>query len=392
MKRTGAALLAGGVILAGKVILVGMTILAGAALFAGDALLAGGSQALSSHRPDPTRQQIAEGIYLFRTAPYGEIGLDGNSIAIIGSDGVLVFDTNGTPSAASAVLAQIRSLTSQPVRYVVNSHWHWDHWYGTEIYTKAFPDVTVIAHEKTKMMMAGPAIDFNRPGLDQQLPAYLAQLEQRIAKAEGAAPPPANLPQLKQALADGRFFLDQKASVRHTLPNQTFTDRLTLTVGDREVQVLHRDRAVTPGDTFLYLPKEKIVIAGDLLVNPVSFALSSYPGGWIRTLEYIDSLDAAIIVPGHGEPLRDEQLLKATIAVFKELVKRAAEARARGLDPDAARAEILPQLKELASPITGDQPAGNRAFEIQLVDGFLHRVYDELNGPLTDAIAPIPQK
>jgi cyclase len=367
-------------------------LLAGVTLLAGGATLAGGGQALISRRPDPIRQQIAEGIYLFRTAPYGDVGLDGNSVAIIGSDGVLMFDTNGTPAAASAVLAQIRTLTSQPVRYVVNSHWHWDHWYGTEVYTRAFPGVKVIAHEKTKAMMAGPAIDFNRPGLDQQLPAYLAQLEQRIAKAEATTPPAANLPPLKQALADGRFFLEQKKGVQPTLPNQTYTDRLTLKVGDREIQVRHHDRAVTPGDSFLYLPREKIVIAGDLLVNPVSFALSCYPSGWIKTLEYIDSLDASIIVPGHGEPLRDETLLKATIAVFKELVKRGTDARARGLDPDAARAEIMPQFNALTMAITGDQPSVHRNFEIQLVDWFLHRVYDELNGPLSDAIAPIPPK
>ena len=118
--------------------------------------------------------------------------------------------------------------------------------------------------------------------------------------------------------------------------------------------MLHHDRAVTPGDTFLYLPKEKIVITGDLLVNPISFALSSYPTGWLKTLEYIDALDAAIIVPGHGEPLRDETLLHATMGVFRELVKRGADAKARGLDPDAARAEIMPQIKELMVQITGD--------------------------------------
>jgi glyoxylase-like metal-dependent hydrolase (beta-lactamase superfamily II) len=156
--------------------------------------------------------------------------------------------------------------------------------------------------------------------------------------------------------------------------------------------VLHHDRAVTPGDAFLYLPKEKIVITGDLLVNPVSFALSAYPSGWIKTLEFIDSLDAAVIVPGHGEALRDEKLLKATLTVFRELVKRGADAKARGLDPDAARAEIMPQINNLTMQITGDAPEVNRAFETQLVDWFLHRVYDELNGPLTDAIAPIPQK
>ena len=369
---------------AGSVILVGILILVG------NSGRVGIGQSLTSSRPKPDRQQISEGVYLYRTAPYGEVGLDGNSIVIISNDGVVVFDTNGTPSAAAMVLDDIRTLTSQPVRYVVNSHWHWDHWYGTEVYTRAFPDVKVIAHESTKAMMAGPAIEFNKPGLDTQLPGYLKQLEQRIAKAEAVTPPPSELPRLKQALADGKFFLDQKINVKHTLPDTTYSDKLTLTLGGREIQVLHHDRAVTPGDTFLYLPKEKIVITGDLLVNPVSFALSSYPSGWIKTLEFIDSLDAAIIVPGHGEPLRDEKLLKATLAVFRELVKRGADAKARGLDPDAARAEIMPQIRELMLAITGDAPAVNRAFEMQLVDWFLHRVYDELNGPLTNAIAPIP--
>lgn len=346
----------------------------------------------SINRPAPVRQQIADGIYLYRTAPYGEVGLDGNSIVIVSNDGVLVFDTNGTPSAAAAVLADIKSLTSQPIRYIVNSHWHWDHWYGTQVYTAAFPKAEVIAHEKTKTMMAGPAIEFNKPGLESQLPGYIAQLEQRVAKAEAATPPPANLPQLRDAVANAKFFLEQKNSVTHTLPTRTYTGTLTLKLGDREVQLRNVDRAVTPGDTFLYLPKEKIVIAGDLLVNPVSFALSSYPSGWIKTLEHIDALDASLIVPGHGEPLRDEKLLKATLAVTRELVTRGAEARKAGLDPDAARAEIMPQIKELMVQITGDAPNVNRAFEMQLVDWFLHRVYDELNGPLTDAIAPIPPK
>jgi glyoxylase-like metal-dependent hydrolase (beta-lactamase superfamily II) len=343
-------------------------------------------------RPAPTRIQIADGIFLFRTAPYGEVGLDGNSIVIVSNDGVLVFDTNGTPAAAAAVLDEIRKLTTQPVRYVVNSHWHWDHWYGTEVYLRAFPAAQVIAQERGRAMMAGPAIEFNRPGLETQLPGYLENLERRIAKAEAAIPPSPDLPRLKQSLADGRFFLEQKANVRHVLPNVTFSNRLTLYLGEREIHVLHHDRAVTPGDAFLYLPRERIVVTGDLLVNPISFALSCYPSGWLKTLEFIDALDASILVPGHGDPLRDKGLLRATMAVFRELLKKGANAKARDLDPDAAKAEILPTLRELMVQITGDVPAANTAFATQLVDWYLHRVYDELNGPLSDAIAPIPRQ
>jgi len=343
-------------------------------------------------RPAPTRVQIADGVYLFKTAPYGPVGLDGNSIAIISNDGVLVFDSNGTPSASRAVLNEIRSITSQPVKYVVNSHWHWDHWYGTEVYKAAFPAVQIIAHEKTRAMMMGPAIEFNKPGIESQLPGFIKDLEQRIAAAERAAAPPANLPRLKQTLEEARFFLDQKKNVSFTFPNVTFTNQLTLFMGEREIQVRHHDRAVTPGDAFLYLPKEKILITGDLLINPISFALSSYPTGWLNTLEKIDALDANVIVPGHGTPLHDKALLRAHIDVMRQLLKAGKDAKARGLDADQAKEEVLPRLHDVMVGMTRDDPKMNQQFQVYLVDWYMHRVYDELAGPLTDAIAPIPRK
>jgi glyoxylase-like metal-dependent hydrolase (beta-lactamase superfamily II) len=333
-------------------------------------------------RPAPQTIEVAKGIYLFITRPYGEVGLDGNSIAILSNDGVLVFDSNGTPAASALVLAEIRKLTDKPVRYVVNSHWHWDHWYGTETYTKAFPGVKVIAHEKTRAMMAGPAIEFNRPGIESQLPGYVGMLEKRAAQD----------PSVQPALEEARFFLDQKKNAKLVLPAETYTGTRTVKLGEREIQLRHVDRAVTPGDTFLYLPAEKIVITGDLLVNPIAFALSSYPSGWLRTLEAIDALDAAILVPGHGEPLRDKALLRAHMNVMRELIKAGTDAKQRGLDADQAKDEVLPRLRADMLVMTKDDPKLNEQFRIYLVDWFMHRVYDELNGPLSDAIAPIPRR
>src|SRR3954471_11962793 len=129
----------------------------------------------------PARTELAPGIFLFSGGVYGDVGLDGNSIVITSADGVLVFDTNGTPSASAAVLADIRTLTDQPVRWIVNSHWHWDHWYGSETYLRAFPDVRIVSHEKNRQLMAGPALELNKPFLEQQLPAYLADMEKRTA-------------------------------------------------------------------------------------------------------------------------------------------------------------------------------------------------------------------
>src|SRR3954468_13082118 len=140
-------------------------------------LLAVGSSAQTPAAP--ARTELAPGIFLFSGGGYGDVGLDGNSIVVSSRDGVLVFDTNGTPSASAVVLAEIRKLTDQPVRWIVNSHWHWDHWYGTETYQRAFSDVRIVAHEKTRALMMGPALEFNRPGIETQLPNYLKNLAQR---------------------------------------------------------------------------------------------------------------------------------------------------------------------------------------------------------------------
>jgi hypothetical protein len=80
------------------------------------------------------------------------------------------------------------------------------------------------------------------------------------------------------------------------------------------------------------------------------------------------ALDVSIIVPGHGEPLRDKTLLHATMDVMRELVRQGAQAKARGLDPDQAKDEILPRLHDAMVRITGDEPARNEAFRVYVVD------------------------
>jgi len=97
-------------------------------------------------------------------------------------------------------------------------------------------------------------------------------------------------------------------------------------------------------------------------------------------------------VPGHGEPLRDRTLLRATASVLRMLLEEGKDARARGLDADQAKEEVLPRLHDLMVTMTGDDAKLNAQFKTYLVDWTLHRVYDELAGPLGDAIAPIPPK
>ncbi len=355
-------------------------------------LLAAGGLSAQPLRPAPTRVDIAPGVYLFQTAPYGDVGLDGNSVVIVSDDGVLVFDSNGTPDAARAVLAEIRQLTTQPIRYLVNSHWHWDHWYGAEVYREAFPDLIVITHEASRRLMAGPAIAFNQPGLDQQLPGHIQSVQQQLARARSAAPPTADTAQLAAHVAHDTWFLGQKRNFRPTLANLTYADSLTIHLGSREIRLVHHDRAITPGDTYLYLPAERIVVLGDLLINPITFALFCYPEGWIRTLEAIDARDATILVPGHGAPMHDEGLLHATLALLRRERVLALQAKGQGRPWEQARDAILAdnQVLALRTTITGGNPAGERAFALYLVEWFVKRVYQEADGRLDDTIPAVP--
>jgi glyoxylase-like metal-dependent hydrolase (beta-lactamase superfamily II) len=156
------------------------------------------------------------------------------------------------------------------------------------------------------------------------------------------------------------------------------------------VEILNYGRGVTPGDALVYLPQEKVLLTGDLIVNPVTFALSGYPTEWLRVLERIDALDVETIVTGHGAPLHDKRLLHATAEVFGVLLREGKAAKEKGLTADQAKEAIYPGLHDLMVAITGDAAPANAAFKQQLVDWYLHRVYEELDGPLSDAIAAIP--
>jgi hypothetical protein len=91
----------------------------------------------------------------------------------------------------------------------------------------AYPGLQIITQVKGRQMMAGPALAFNQPGLERDLPDYLASLEKRVGVARSAEPRPPELAKPEHLLEEDRSFLQQKTGVRHTLPNLTFTDTLT---------------------------------------------------------------------------------------------------------------------------------------------------------------------
>src|SRR4051812_31388960 len=186
-----------------------------------------------------TARKVADNVYQFSTSDYGDVGMSGNSVAIIGTDGVLLFDTTGTPASARTIIAELRKITKQPVRYVVNSHWHWDHWGGNEVFKAAFPDLQIISHEKTRDLMMHDSIEWNRDYLAKLIPEHIQEIEAAVARAKLEGKAPERIARLEALAAADRDFLQQKQSLTNTFPNQVFSESMKIFLRQREIDILH---------------------------------------------------------------------------------------------------------------------------------------------------------
>ncbi len=281
--------------------------------------------------------RLAEGVYEIEHGPNTE---SGNTTVIIGDRQVFVVDTCFLPSAAREDIAQIRHWTDKPVTFVLNTHFHNDHNFGNRIYLDAFPALTIIAHVVTKkeMDMFGPssAVRYQRDG------AMLQQMLDTGKSNDGQTLSPDDIKQVKDALARHAQALAELTPVKFQSATLTFDHDFTIDLGNREVQVKFLGRGNTGGDAVVYLPKEKIVVAGDLVDYPIPNTYDGYPSEWIQTLQNLAALDASTIVPGHGTILHDN----AYIFLLRDLMKSAiAQMDAKLAQTGPAMFQTLDQLK-----------------------------------------------
>src|SRR5215469_6659790 len=174
---------------------------------------------LESQPTHVDKTQIADGVYQFTVAADGYV-TQLNSVAIVTDRDVLVFDTDTRPSTARAVLAEIRRITSKPVRYVVNSHWHPDHWSGNEVYAQAFPDLEIIATNATREFMRNIA---NAWTVRWPKVAALNQAAVDSEQASGKLPPE----QIRRDVEAARLYTDyakEAVQVHRTYPTLTYGD------------------------------------------------------------------------------------------------------------------------------------------------------------------------
>jgi glyoxylase-like metal-dependent hydrolase (beta-lactamase superfamily II) len=335
-------------------------------------------------------EKVADHVYLFRTTSYGDVGMSGNSVVIVTNDGVVVFDSTAIPESATTILTEIKKLTNKPVRYLVNSHWHWDHWGGNEVFLAEFPDLQIISHEKTLEQLKTVEPRWNDQGLKVGLPKYLEEFEKRVEKMKTDGADPAKLTEMQELLAADKNFLQQKLSQKKTYPNKTFSDSMTIRPGGREIQILHA-RAITVGDTYLYLPKEQILITGDILLSPFPYAIGgSYPADWLKTLEYFAQLKPSIIIPGHGDA-QNANFIDRNIAMFKQTMEFVKESKSKGLSIEQTKELAAKKNSDIARTLGLTDPQMQAEFKVYFLDVFVTRAYRELDQPLGDLPDGLPQ-
>lgn len=248
----------------------------------------------------------------------------GNIVLVEQSDGFVVVDSGTTAAHGRVVVRYARSLAAKPIKAVLITHWHNDHPQGVSAIRDAFPKVRIIATPQTEAGMLGPeAFDVGyAPGAKWDK-AFAGLIAKSKVELQALLDDPATAPDRKERLKKALVQYDQMASdftgTYIVPPTETFERRLLIPDRDVPVELLHFGRANTDGDAVAWLPRQKIVATGDIVVAPIPFGFGSHSGSWIETIGKLKSLGFSTLIPGHGLPQSDSAYLDKLVAALSDL-------------------------------------------------------------------------
>jgi glyoxylase-like metal-dependent hydrolase (beta-lactamase superfamily II) len=203
--------------------------------------------------------RLADGVHGFVWKNSFANPIQGNALFIINDNDDVVVDTGLLPSTARVMAAELRKLTTRPVRYVVNTHWHDDHHTGNAVYRELWPEAEFIAHRDTRADL----IEKSYGARPQDLIDMQAQIEryERWAATgkddEGKPLEEQRRTRAGEIAALDRGVLPELKAAGEMPPSLTFVDELVLQRGDRRIEVRWLGRGNTRGDTVVVLPKEQ---------------------------------------------------------------------------------------------------------------------------------------
>ncbi len=327
--------------------------------------------------------RLADGVYATIRTTLPEDASDANTTIIINDDDVIVVDANITPGSSRAVIAEIKRLTPKPVRYVINTHWHSDHFYGNAAYAQAYPGVEFIAHANTRADIIAEDLPSFEKNVQTEYPAIVARLKNALAtgkRSNGAALTTEDRTTFAKQLQLYEWFLGEARTFQPLPPTLTVADSLVLHRGDRRIVVRYLGRANTRGDLIVYLPNERILATGDIVVSPIPFSFGSFPGDWVATLQKLKGYAADVIIPGHGEPQHDWTYVDRVSEFLSATLAQVRAAGANGAPLDSVRKVVT--LDAFRDRFAGTNAGLRASFDV-LVNVAVERAYREVRGELT---------
>jgi glyoxylase-like metal-dependent hydrolase (beta-lactamase superfamily II) len=187
----------------------------------------------------------------------------------------------------------------------------------------------------------------------------------------------------KKVAVELEAFRPELKAADHALPTTTFTDQMSVFLGRREVRLMFLGRGNTGGDVVIYVPDSKILATGDLLVHPVPYPFGSFISEWIQTLKRLDTIEAAVLLPGHGPVMHDREYLHLTISLLEETKRQTDEAVKQGLSLDDAQKEV--DVSSLKAKFVAADNSKSSFFDRGYLRTAVERAYREAKeGPLKD--------
>ncbi len=297
-------------------------------------------------------QKIAEDVYFALARPWALP--NSNAAIFVNSSDVLVVDAHSHPAAAAALIAQIKSeVTTKPVRYVVDTHFHFDHTQGNRAYLNTGGKVDIIASSATKTLMSQllaprlkAALDPASPGPrgSEQVAHQLEDLRQRAGKSTSAA----EKTQIQQRIEQLESFAAEMKDFEPALPTITFDKTHVIKENGYELHLEFHGLAHTAGDIVVFCPQKRVMASGDAIHPGFPTFLDAYPQPWPKTIDSMGKLEFDHLLPGHGRVQHDRKDMTGQRNYIAELTERVMAGKKSGQAvADLQRTVTVASLKSL---------------------------------------------
>jgi glyoxylase-like metal-dependent hydrolase (beta-lactamase superfamily II) len=324
--------------------------------------------------------EVTDSIYVAYRPDATRLPVHGNITIIINEHDVVVVDAGGAPASARQVIEHVRSLTPDPVSTLINTHGHEDHILGNQVFTEAYPGIEIIAREGTRAYLKGGRVTGRVEAFGNTLESRRATGASEIERLRRL-----KVPGDEAIMASLRRYYDQDLEVvareyehvRVTPPTATFETKLVLERPGRTIMLLNIGPGKAGSDVVVYLPVEKVLIAGDIVTHPIPYGFARDPMGWMDTLKQLDAFEFTLLIPGHGEVLRDKTYLRQVIALVAFEVDAVVRGVEQGLDEAAIRART--DFSTWLSSFTGGDPLLAYRFETWFIEPAISRAYQALS-------------